>query len=105
MSFINRREFLKDSAAVAAAFASARALTREAFAVEKKEEANHRLSDPLRVAVIGVHGRGNEHVKGYNNLNSCLVTTICDADSAVVGASMKADLPRDMLAPPPVGAS
>jgi predicted dehydrogenase len=92
MSFISRRDFLKNSAAVAAAFAGARALTSEAFAFEKEEEAAKKelIGDPLRIAVIGVHGRGNEHVKGYNALNSCLVTTICDADSGVVGSSMKA---------------
>ncbi|MFL5241444.1 MAG: Gfo/Idh/MocA family protein [Gemmataceae bacterium] len=92
MRFVNRREFLKDSAAVAAALAGAHALTADLRASEKaaKAEKSNELSDPLRVAVIGVHGRGMSHVEALNNHNSCVITTICDTDSAVVGPAIKA---------------
>jgi predicted dehydrogenase len=46
-------------------------------------------SETLRVAVIGVHGRGKEHVKSLAGNHGCIVTAICDADEAVIGDAMK----------------
>src|SRR5262249_28585337 len=51
----------------------------------KKGEAN----DQLHVAVIGVRGRGQSHVGGFAGRHNCIVTTICDADEAVIGSAMK----------------
>jgi predicted dehydrogenase len=88
MPTVNRRAFLKDSALLAALAGAG--LTREAPAAEtaaatKKGPA----SDRLRIAVIGVHGRGQEHVRGFANRHNCLVTVICDADKAVIGRAMR----------------
>jgi predicted dehydrogenase len=92
MSFIDRRDFLHDSAALAAALAGV-GLFGETLegaskkkAVRKKGDAN----DTLHVAVIGVHGRGRDHVGGFAGKHNCVVTTICDADEAVIGKAMKA---------------
>jgi hypothetical protein len=90
MRSINRREFLHDSA-ILAALAGA-GLGSESLAAEKAVAKKGQLNDQLRVAVIGVHGRGMSHVgalAGNNNFNT-LITTICDADSAVIGRAMKA---------------
>jgi predicted dehydrogenase len=41
------------------------------------------------VAVVGVHGRGKDHVGGFAGRHNCVVTTICDADRDVIGPAMK----------------
>ena len=89
MSSLNRREFIKDSA-VLAALAAAGGFGK-AVAAEKsvKEAKSGDAASQLRIAVIGVHGRGKEHVRGFAGKNNCVVTTICDADSAVIGDAMK----------------
>lgn len=43
-------------------------------------------NDRLRVAVIGINGRGKDHIKGFMNLDNVQVTTLCDVDSVVLGA-------------------
>jgi predicted dehydrogenase len=87
MSRIHRRTFLKDSALLAAVSA----LPATGFAAEPQPDAFRKgpASDRLRVAVVGVHGRGKDHVGGFANRHNCVVTTVCDADSAVVGPSLR----------------
>ena len=87
MPSLNRREFLQDSAALAAVVAGAGMFGSavSAPAKAKKGDAN----DKLQVAVIGVHGRGMEHVHEFANKNGCVITTICDCDQAVVSGAMK----------------
>ncbi len=91
MRVFNRREFLHDSSALAAALAGAGLLGGAADAAEKKEVAKRQdVNDRLHVAVVGVHGRGMSHVGGFANKHNCVITTICDADEAVIGPAMKA---------------
>jgi predicted dehydrogenase len=92
MTTMTRRDFLWDSAALTAVLGSAglfggsaRAAKKAAAQGAKKGDAN----DTLSVAVIGVRGRGQSHVSGFANRHGCVVTTICDADEAVIGSSMK----------------
>jgi predicted dehydrogenase len=89
MWFLNRRDFLKDSALAGAALAQA-ALLGKAAAADEAKAAKKEGGDPLRVAVVGVHGRGMSHVGGFSGRNGCVVTTICDCDEGVVGRAMKA---------------
>jgi predicted dehydrogenase len=92
MRSVNRREFLEDSSLLAA-LAGAGLLGSTATAAEKKEEAKKQdASDRLHVAVIGVNGRGMSHVGAFagNNKLNTVITTICDADEAVIGKAMKA---------------
>ena len=92
MSSISRRDFLHDSALAAAALAGASVVpdirAAEKVAAAKKGQVN----DQLRVAVVGVNGRGMSHVHAFagNNKLNTIVTTICDADSGVIGKAMKA---------------
>src|SRR6516165_6354019 len=60
MSFLTRRDFLHDSAALAAALASAGMFTDPLAADTEKSTAAKKGSanDQLRVAVVGVRGRG-----------------------------------------------
>lgn len=90
MRSIDRREFLHDSA-ILAALAGA-GLVSESSAAEKATTAvkKGQVNDQLRVAVIGVNGRGMNHIDGLAGKYNCLVTTICDADQAVIGRAMKA---------------
>jgi predicted dehydrogenase len=87
MRSISRRDFLHDSA-ILAALAGA-GIGSESLAAEKAESNKGQVNDQLRVAVIGVHGRGKDHINGLAGKFNCIVTTVCDADSAVIGDAMK----------------
>ncbi|HTU89655.1 MAG TPA: Gfo/Idh/MocA family oxidoreductase [Gemmataceae bacterium] len=87
MRSISRREFLHDSA-ILGALAGA-GLGSESSAAEKAVAKKGQVNDQLRVAVIGVHGRGKDHINGLAGKHNCIITTICDADSAVIGDAMK----------------
>src|SRR5262249_1748776 len=81
MRFIDRRAFLKNSAAVAAALAGAASLDGGLRADEKKDSKDGSPRERLNVAVVGVNGRGMSHVGGFAGKNNCVVTVICDVDS------------------------
>ncbi len=88
MSFLSRRDFIKDSAVLAALAAAGVGGKASAAAKSEKESKSGDAASQLRVAVIGVHGRGQEHVRGFAGKHNCIVTTICDADSDVIGRAM-----------------
>jgi predicted dehydrogenase len=96
MFFLNRRDFLKDSALAGAALAQASLLGKAGAAEEK---AAKKEGDPLRVAVVGVNGRGMSHVGGFNGRHGCVITTICDCDEAVIGGAMTAVEKKNGKAP------
>src|SRR5438477_3212316 len=88
MDVFNRREFLNRAAILAAAAASAAGTTQadDKPAAARARPANARL----RVAVVGVNGRGMSHVGGFTNKNvNCEITVVCDCDEAVIGRAMK----------------
>jgi len=89
MKHLDRRKFLSQSAFLAAAAGMAPPLgglsAQEKADREKKGPAN----DRLRVAVIGVNGRGMDHVRGFAGNHNCVVTPICDADRNVIGPAMR----------------
>jgi predicted dehydrogenase len=93
MGRLTRRDFLQDSAFVAAALAAASSVDPLQAAEERAAKARAARKGPaserLRVAVVGVHGRGVDHVHGFANRHNCEVTVICDADSAVIGKAME----------------
>jgi predicted dehydrogenase len=84
-----RRDFLRDATLGAAALSaglSAQAAAAEKASAKKKAAAN----DTLHVAVVGVKGRGMAHVGGFAGKLGCVITHVCDADTAVIGPAMKA---------------
>ena len=95
---MDRRKFLQQgTAAVAASVAAFQASSGSARAGAGEEADNdtkkYGPNDTVRMAVIGVRergGRGMEHVRGLSKLNDVKITTICDIDSNVIGAAMKA---------------
>jgi len=90
MSFLNRRDFIKDSAVLAALAAAGGVGKATAAAKSEKAAKAGDSNSQLRVAVIGVHGRGQTHVHNFAGKNNCVVAVICDADSAVIGNAMSA---------------
>ena len=88
MDVFNRREFLDRAAILTAAAAGGTA----SFAADKPAAVASRAaaSQKLRVAVVGVRGRGMSHVGGFLGKNNCEITTVCDCDEAVIGRAMKA---------------
>jgi predicted dehydrogenase len=86
MDLFSRREFLNRSALVAAAAAAAGAAAADPKPVPA---AARNRTDKLRVAVVGVRGRGMSHVAGFLGRNNCEIVTVCDCDEAVIGPAMK----------------
>jgi len=73
-----RREFLKTSATGAAGLAVGSRLG--AFASSRRAGAN----DRVRVAICGLHGRGQDHIQGYSALNNVEIAALCDIDESVL---------------------
>jgi len=72
-SDLTRRAFLKRSSGAAAALAAPVILPSAAGGA----------NDRIRVAVLGVNGRGTAHIAGYGGIEGVEVTTLCDPDLAV----------------------
>jgi predicted dehydrogenase len=88
MDVFSRREFLERSAILSAAAAALGAGT-EALA-DTKPVAARSANDRLRVAVVGVNGRGMSHVGGFTNRNiNTEITVVCDCDEGVIGRAMR----------------
>jgi predicted dehydrogenase len=88
---VDRRQFLQDTAALAASITAFQATTARAAdeAATKEDTKKPGANDIINVAVIGVRGRGMEHVRAYNDLDEARITTICDVDRNVIGRAMK----------------
>ncbi len=91
---LDRRAFLQQSAALTAALSAFEASASRVPAAgppaaddapAKKPSAN----ETIRVAVIGVRGRGLEHVGSLLRQKDARITTICDVDRNVIGRAMK----------------
>jgi predicted dehydrogenase len=68
---LTRRAMLKQSAALAATVAVPTIFPRNVFGA----------NDTLRVAVAGIHGRGNSHIDAFSTLKGCKVVCLVDPDS------------------------
>jgi predicted dehydrogenase len=90
MKGIDRRQFLQGSAALAAGMSlvgtAASAETGDDDAPARKVGPN----DTIRMAVLGVNGRGMDHINGLGKQPGLKITTVCDVDSNVIGRAMKA---------------
>jgi predicted dehydrogenase len=90
MDLFSRRDFLSRSAGLSALLASG-ALNASADAAQQPQanQNNGGANERLNIAVIGVNGQGRGHVSGYAGRHNCVVSHICDVDSAVVGPAMQ----------------
>ncbi|MFN8356842.1 MAG: Gfo/Idh/MocA family oxidoreductase [Spirosomataceae bacterium] len=73
-SLFSRRKFIKATAASSAALAIPTIIPSSAFGA----------NDRLRVAVIGINGRGKDHIGGFMKLENVEVATLCDVDKVVL---------------------
>ncbi|MEX2286454.1 MAG: Gfo/Idh/MocA family oxidoreductase [Planctomycetaceae bacterium] len=82
MSKQTRREFLENSmfATAAAVAAGTAKLPRLSAAEEKKPTSPN---DVLRVACLGIRGRGQSHLEAYLKRSDCRIVAIVDPDEAV----------------------
>jgi predicted dehydrogenase len=71
---VTRRSFMKKSAGLAGILTMPSIIPSHAFGA----------NDRIRVAVLGVNGRGQDHIKGFNNLNQVEVATLCDPDAKIL---------------------
>ena len=90
MSRINRRRFLKQSAALgAAALAGSTACTvakRRPVAVTTPRRGPN---EEIRVACVGFHGQGINHIGAHANTPHVRVVTLCDVDENIWPAGLK----------------
>jgi predicted dehydrogenase len=82
---VTRRTFLGTGAALAAATVSRRALGS--------------AREPVRVAVMGVNGRGRQLLPAFLEFPEVEITHICDPDSSVIPAAIKLVTDRGHKAP------
>src|SRR5919201_2668194 len=68
---IDRRDFLKTAATVSAA---SLALGGKILGA----------NDRVRVAICGVRGRGNDHIKGFAKVPNAEIAALCDVDESVL---------------------
>jgi predicted dehydrogenase len=100
MRFFDRREFLSSSTALTAALAALGPGARLVNASEKSATASRGpANDRLRVAVMGVNGRGMSHIQAFAGRNNCIVATVCDADVGVIGPAMSLCLSKQGFFP------
>jgi predicted dehydrogenase len=89
MYSLSRREFLKGSALLAAAAATSATMNHDSEAAPLSQQPGG-PNERLNVAVLGVNGRGGDHIRGLAGRHNCRVTHICDPDSAVVQRGINA---------------
>lgn len=80
---LTRRGFLQKSATLAAGASAGASLwgTNKAWAG---------ANDRVNVAVIGIHGMGQNHIKSYQGLKNVAVAAICDVDKTLFTSRTKA---------------
>ncbi len=73
---LNRRDFLSSGTAGITALGGLSLLAR----AESVMGAN----DRVRVAICGLHGRGNDHLHNYSQINNAQIAAFCDIDDNVL---------------------
>jgi len=75
---IERREFLKATGAAMTVGAATLAMGGRVLGA----------NDRVRVAICGVRGRGNDHIKGYAKVPQAEIAALCDVDENVLNARL-----------------
>jgi hypothetical protein len=70
----SRRKFIKTAAVGTAALGVPTIIPASAFGA----------NDRVRVAVIGINGRGKDHISGFSKQENVEVATLCDVDNVVL---------------------
>src|ERR1051325_5384610 len=72
--FIDRRDFLKTTGKTMAVGAATLALGGRVLGA----------NDRVRLAICGLRGRGNDHLKGFANVPGTEIAAMCDVDENVL---------------------
>jgi len=75
---VTRRDFLKTAATAAATAPGFRGIT-----FVPRPERVFGANDRVRVAVIGLHGRGKDHIDAFSGLRNVEIAALCDVDENV----------------------
>lgn len=75
---VTRRDFMKSSIAAGAGLAMAAPFSRVRGA-----------NDEIRVAVVGIHGRGGAHIHAFDGMSGVRVAALCDVDKKVLESCAK----------------
>ena len=90
MRFLQRREFMQQSAGLSALIAAGYfADTGDAGQAQTQPAAPRGANERLNIAVIGVRSRGLDHIGGLAGRHNCRVTHICDVDTAVIANAVQ----------------
>ncbi|MCB1124896.1 MAG: Gfo/Idh/MocA family oxidoreductase, partial [Verrucomicrobiae bacterium] len=81
---LSRRSFLRNTGAATVGLALAAPHARVLGA-----------NDDIRVAVVGVHGRGGDHINEYSRIAGTRVVALCDVDRDVLAARAEALAKKD----------
>ena len=90
MQFLDRRNFMKQSAGLASLIAAGKFADAAQPVTQPAQPNRGGANERLNIAVIGVRGQGRGHVSGYAGRHNCVVTHICDVDTGVVGPAVTA---------------
>src|SRR5438876_6713203 len=85
MRHLSRRLFLHESLLAVGAAAALPSILQAADEPKQSKSPSERLS----IAVLGVNGRGSDHIKAYNERTDCVISYICDVDTAVGNRVLK----------------
>ncbi|HEU4753610.1 MAG TPA: Gfo/Idh/MocA family oxidoreductase, partial [Armatimonadota bacterium] len=89
MSKLTRRELLEDALWAATVAATAGAAQGRVWAQQANPGRKIGPNDQVRIAVIGVRGRGRDHLAGYAKLPDVQIAAVCDTDLNVVPDALK----------------
>src|SRR3954469_19484115 len=70
----SRRDFIRKSSGAAMAMSLPYIIPSTAFGA----------NDKVQVAVLGVNGRGTDHIKGFQKQEHAQVVTLCDPDKTIL---------------------
>jgi len=76
MKIFTRRDFMKSSIAAGAGLALASPFSRVRGA-----------NDAVRIAVVGIKGRGGSHISAFGEMDGVQVTALCDVDRKVLDSN------------------
>ena len=78
-SAVTRRDFLKTSAKTGAGLAALGGIT---FISQPQRVFG--ANDRVQVAIIGLNGRGGDHIKGFSRLANAQIAALCEVDPRVL---------------------
>jgi predicted dehydrogenase len=85
MDNVSRRDFMKGAAKVGAGAAVAAGM------IGTSKTAWAGANDRVRVAVIGIRGRGREHISSWNRMENVEIAALCDVDENLFAPTIAAN--------------